>query len=71
MKKNKLTITERLILTALVKNRDDYKNTSQIAQEAGISWNTAHTCLVEFEKRGWVEREGAGTTSYWKVIIQQ
>jgi len=60
---------EAKILTVLIKN-PAYQNTTAIAKESKISWNTAEKYLDELYERGWVEKKGK-TTIYWKAIINQ
>jgi Mn-dependent DtxR family transcriptional regulator len=66
--KQKLSPIEAKILTVLIK-KDDYMNTTEIAREVKISWNTAFNYLNKFEEKGGVEKMGEGTV-YWRAILQ-
>ena len=53
---------EKEILRVLLK-RKSWLNTTQIANRAGISWNTAKNYLERMYNRGWLRRKG----NYWKA----
>jgi len=59
---------EAKILIILIK-KQTYLNTSEIAKEASISWNTAEKYLEEMYQRGWLEKKGKSKTN-WKAIIK-
>ena len=60
---------ETKILNILIK-RNTFLNTTEIAKEAKISWNTADKYLDEMFDRGWLERKGRAK-QLWKAIIQE
>ncbi|MEK6890015.1 MAG: winged helix-turn-helix domain-containing protein [Nanoarchaeota archaeon] len=64
---HKLNPIASKILSVLIKN-EDYMNTTEIAKESKVSWNTALIYLNDFWKKGWVEKEG-NTNVYWKAIV--
>lgn len=47
---------------------DYYLTTTQIAEIASVSWNTAYRYLVEFMKRGWVNHIKRGNRDLWIAI---
>ena len=65
----KLNPIESRILTVLVKN-GDYMSTAEVSKEAKISWNTALLYLDKFEKMGWINKLGSGTTTYWIAVSE-
>jgi DNA-binding MarR family transcriptional regulator len=58
----KLTPAEKAILTVLLR-RESWLNTSQIAELAQVSWNTADKYIKKMYNRGWLSKNG----KYWKA----
>lgn len=55
----KISPTEKHILKALLEN--PYKiSTTRVANESGVSWNTADKYLNQFLRKGWVKRKTRG-----------
>jgi predicted ArsR family transcriptional regulator len=67
MNRENLNAQAKDILAVLIRF-DRFMTTAEIANEAGVSWNTALNHLKYFYTKGWVERKGK-TALYWKVII--
>jgi len=57
-----ITSHEKDILRVLLK-RKGWLNTTQIANRASMSWNTAIKYLERMYNRGWLSRKG----NYWKA----
>lgn len=51
---------ERAILSVLLRD-GGWLNTTEIAEEAGMSWNTALKYLGRMYRKGWLARKG----KYW------
>ena len=66
MTKPKVSPIQSKILAALIKD-GGYMNTAEVAEDAGISWNTALNHLNVLEGKEWVESSG-DTTKYWRAI---
>lgn len=69
MKKLRLNPIEARIITVLVRE-GDYMNTTEISNEAKVSWNTALAYLKRLERRGWVESAG-DTKKHWRAIVSE
>lgn len=52
-----ITPYERDILRVLLRRRV-WMNTSEIAEEVGVSWNTALKYLQRLYNRGWLSKSG-------------
>ena len=64
-----LNTQAKSILSALLKS-DVFMTTAEVAEEAGVSWNTALSHLRYFYAKGWVEKKGKKVL-YWKAIIAE
>lgn len=67
MDKINLNTQAKSILSVLLKS-EFFMTTAEIADEAGVSWNTALSHLNYFYTKGWVEKKGKKVL-YWKAII--
>jgi predicted HTH transcriptional regulator len=56
---------ERQILKVLLENQ--FLSTRQVAEKAGISWNTAKKYLDKFLEDKWIEHKSTGKKDYWKA----
>jgi len=68
--KKKLNPIETKIITVLVQNEGSM-TTSQIAEAAKISWNTALIYLNNFYEMKWVDKTESGSTIYWTAIVEE
>ncbi len=66
IKKPQLNPQESKILKALLEH-NYYLNTTQVANAANVSWNTADKYLKKFNKRGWIEKKPRGNRDYWRA----
>lgn len=66
IKKPQLNPQEAKILKALLEHKF-FLNTTQAAEAANVSWNTAYKYLKEFHKRGWIEKRQRGNRDYWRA----
>lgn len=39
--------------------------TKQISEKAGVAWQTAKDCLLELQKKGYVNKSVQGNRTYW------
>lgn len=67
MDKDHLNAQGKSILSALIQS-DRFMTTAEVANQAGVSWNTASNHLSYFYTKGWVEKKGKRVL-YWKAII--
>jgi predicted transcriptional regulator len=57
---------ESRILKALLEH-NYYLNTTQVAQKANVSWNTADKYLKKFRKSRWIDKKEIGNRDYWRA----
>lgn len=69
MKKEKLDPIKSKILTVLLRE-GEFMTTAEVAEEAGISWNTAFAHLRFLHHKRWIQKEGE-TTIYWRAVPEQ
>lgn len=67
MDKFKLHPIEYKILKVLLEH-NYYLTTTQVADLAGISWNTAQSYLEILYSYGWINKQNRGTRVLWKAI---
>lgn len=66
--KPQLKPQESRILKALLEH--DYSlNTTQVAEFANVSWNTADKYLNKFYDLGWIEKMERGNRDYWRAYL--
>lgn len=63
----KLHPIEHKILKVLLEH-NYYLTTTQVADLAGISWNTAQSYLETLYGYGWINKQKRGTRVLWKAI---
>jgi len=64
--KPRLKPQEMRILKALLEH--DYPlSTTQVAEIANVSWNTADKYLHNFKKLHWIEHIKRGNRNYWRA----
>jgi len=57
---------ELQILKALLEH-DYHLSTTQVAEIAKVSWNTADKYLNKFKKMHWIEKKKKGNRCYWRA----
>jgi transcription initiation factor IIE alpha subunit len=57
---------EKRILRVLLEHNHSL-TTTQIANLARISWNTAKKYLIAFYQKGWIVMKPAGNRTYWRA----
>lgn len=57
---------ESSILKALLEH-NYFLNTTQVAEEANVSWNTANKYLKKFYDQGWIAKMERGNRDYWRA----
>ena len=63
----KLNPREKLILMVLVEH-NYYLTTTQVAELADVSWNTAENYLNKFFEAGWINKRSRGRWLLWKAV---
>jgi predicted transcriptional regulator len=66
MPSREVTKVERQILMAMLEH-DAFLTTTQIANLANISWNTADKYLKQMGKEKWIEHTKRGNRDLWKA----
>jgi Fic family protein len=66
MEKPRLKPQELRILKTLLEH-NYYLNTTQVANLAGISWNTADKYLKKFRRSKWIDHMKRGNRDYWRA----
>lgn len=62
----KLKPQEKAILKALLEH-DYFLSTTEVAEIAGVSWNTANIYLQNFKAKRWIEHKTEGNRDYWRA----
>jgi len=65
LKTNLVPIEHKIVKVLL--EHDYYLSTKEVAEKAGISWNTALFHLNKLHEKGWIEREERGNRIYWSA----
>jgi len=64
---SRLNPKERQILKALLEH-NYYLTTTQVAELADVSWNTAAAYLEKFFEAGWINKSSRGRRLLWKAV---
>jgi len=63
--KTRVKAIDHKIIKVLLEN-DEYLTTKEVAELAGISWNTALFHLNRLYEKGWIEMIERGNRQYWR-----
>jgi len=63
-----LTTKEIALVKTLIKHQE-FLTTREIAEDAGVHWQTAYKYLKKFRNKGWVSYSKRGKRELWRTHI--